>query len=168
MVRGSEEQQEETGNRTRKNRAHQEEDKEAEEIGGEEAEAEGAGTTTTTTMIMIIITTPKAVELEEVDPSLIEGTETEKGSNRIGRTTKPRGREREKEKTKDIIPQNMIIERAAWRTERELEVLQEGIDPQEMKGGTRDRRGESRTQIDGNRPLRGGAGEIIPLKEGEI
>merc|ERR1712121_61766 len=107
-------------------------------------------------MITTIIATPKAVDLEEVDHSLIEGTGTERGSNKTGRITRPRGKEKEKERTKDTTPLDMMIIRATRMIERGLGVLQEGMDPQEMKRVTRGRRGESRTQKDGNKPLREG------------
>ena len=159
MARDLEEQPEEIGSRIRRNKTQQEEAKEAEEVG--EEEAEGAGIT------MTIITTPIAVVLEEVDPSLIEGTEIEKENNKIGRTTKLKEREKEKGKTKATILQSMTPERVTWRTRRELGVLQEGIDPQEMRGDIRDRRGENRAQIDGNRHQKEEAEENIVLIEGE-
>ena len=158
MARDLEEQPEEIGSRIRRNKTQQEEAKEVEEVG--EEEAEGAGIT------MTIITTPIAVVLEEVDPSLIEGTETEKESSKIGRTTKLKEREKEKGKTKATTLQSMILERVAWRTKREQEVLQEGIDPQEMRGDIRGRREENRAQIDGNRHQREEAEENIVLIEG--
>ena len=73
------------------------------------------------------------------------------------------------EKIKDTTQKNMKIRRENMKTRKELEVLLEGIDPEEMiettKGVTTAE--ESPALIEGNMPLREGADGTIALIEGE-
>ena len=79
--------------------------------------------------------------------------------------------EEETEKTKDIIQKNMKIRRENMMTRKELEVLLEGIDPEEKieieitKEVTIAE--ESPALIEGNMLLREGADGTIALIEGE-
>ena len=77
--------------------------------------------------------------------------------------------EEETEKTKDIIQKNMKIRRENMMTRKELEVLLEGIDPEEKIETNKEVTiaEESPALIEGNMPLREGADGTIALKEGE-
>ena len=77
--------------------------------------------------------------------------------------------EEETEKTKDIIQKNMKIRRENMMTRKELEVLLEGIDPEEKIEITKEVTiaEESPALIEGNMLLREGAGGTIALIEGE-
>ena len=73
------------------------------------------------------------------------------------------------EKIKDTTLKNMKIRRENMMTRKELEVLLEGIDPEEKIETTKEVTiaEESPALIEGNMPLREGADGTIALKEGE-